>query len=47
MECHSKLGERAQAMRVYQRFAERLNKELDAEPDEETTKIFERIRSGA
>jgi predicted ATPase/DNA-binding SARP family transcriptional activator len=46
MECHSKLGERAQAMRVYQRFADRLAKELDAEPDEETTEIFERIRSG-
>jgi DNA-binding SARP family transcriptional activator len=46
MECHSKLGERAQAMRVYQRFADRLAKELDAEPDEETTETFERIRSG-
>jgi predicted ATPase/DNA-binding SARP family transcriptional activator len=46
MECHVKLGERAQAMRVYQRFAERLAKELDAEPDEETTEIFDRIRSG-
>jgi predicted ATPase/DNA-binding SARP family transcriptional activator len=47
MECHAKLGERAQAMRVYQRFAERLAKELDAEPDDETTEIFERLRSGA
>jgi LuxR family maltose regulon positive regulatory protein len=46
MECHAKLGERAQAMRVYQRFADRLAKELDAEPDDETTEIFERIRSG-
>ena len=46
MECHSKLGERAQAMRVYQRFADRLAKELDAEPDAETTEAFERIRSG-
>ena len=46
MECHAKLGERTQAMRVYQRFAERLAKELDAEPDAETTEVFERIRSG-
>ena len=46
MECHVRLGERAQAMRVYQRFAERLMKELDAEPDEETTELFERIRGG-
>jgi DNA-binding SARP family transcriptional activator len=47
MECHAKLGERAQAMRVYQRFVDRLAKELDAEPEAETTEIFERIRSGA
>jgi len=33
-------------MRVYQRFAERLAKELDAKPDDETTELFERIRSG-
>jgi DNA-binding SARP family transcriptional activator len=46
MECQVRLGERAQAMRVYQRFAERLAKELDAEPDEETTDLFERIRGG-
>jgi DNA-binding SARP family transcriptional activator len=46
MECHVELGERAQALRVYQRFAERLMKELDAEPDDETTELFERIRAG-
>ena len=46
MECHVELGERAQALRVYQRFAERLMKELDAEPDDETTELFERIRGG-
>jgi predicted ATPase/DNA-binding SARP family transcriptional activator len=46
MECHVELGERAQALRVYQRFAERLMKELDAEPDDETTELFERIKGG-
>jgi DNA-binding SARP family transcriptional activator len=46
MECHVELGERAQALRVYQRFAERLMKELDAEPDDETSELFERIRAG-
>jgi hypothetical protein len=46
MECHVKLGERAQAMRVYQRFVDRLAKELDAEPDQETIDLFDRIRAG-
>ena len=45
MECHVRLGERAQAMRDYQRFAERLAKELDAEPDDETMELFERIKN--
>jgi DNA-binding SARP family transcriptional activator len=46
MDCHARLGERAQAIRVYQRFAERLAKELDAEPAAETTALLERIRAG-
>jgi len=46
MSCHVELGERAQALRVYQRFAERLMKELDAEPDEATTELFDQIRAG-
>jgi DNA-binding SARP family transcriptional activator len=46
MECHVKLSERAQAMRVYQRFVERLAKELDADPDQDTTELFDRIRAG-
>jgi DNA-binding SARP family transcriptional activator len=46
MECHVKLGERAQAMRVHHRFVERLAKELDAEPDQDTTELFDRIRAG-
>ena len=46
MLCHARLGERAQALRLYQRFAERLRTELDAEPDEETTELYERVRRG-
>lgn len=40
-------GERSQAMRVYQRFSERLRAELDAEPDRETKRLFERLQDGA
>jgi DNA-binding SARP family transcriptional activator len=47
MTCHAKVGERAQALRLYQRFAERLAKELEAEPDEETTELAEGIQRGA
>ncbi len=39
-------GERAPALRLYQRFAERLQKELEAEPDEETTELFRRLQAG-
>jgi two-component SAPR family response regulator len=39
-------GERAPALRLYQRFAERLQKELEAEPDEETTELFQRLQAG-
>lgn len=46
MRCYAKVGERAQALRLYQRFAERLRKELDAEPDEETQELLEEIRGG-
>ena len=37
-------GERSQAFRAYQRFAERLRKELDAEPEEETTELLEALQ---
>jgi DNA-binding SARP family transcriptional activator len=37
-------GERSQALRAYRRFAERLRQELDAEPDDETTRYFERLQ---
>jgi predicted ATPase/DNA-binding SARP family transcriptional activator len=47
MRCYAKAGERAQALRLYQRFSERLRKELDAEPDEETVEIYEEIKKGS
>ncbi|HKW11459.1 MAG TPA: bacterial transcriptional activator domain-containing protein [Gemmatimonadaceae bacterium] len=37
-------GERSQALRAYQRFAERLRTELDAEPDEQTMRLMERLQ---
>ena len=46
MQCYRNVGERAQALRLYQRFAERLRKELDAEPDDETQELHEAIKSG-
>jgi len=47
MRCHGALGERAQALRVYRRFADRLREELDAEPDRETVRLSERLQQGA
>jgi predicted ATPase/DNA-binding SARP family transcriptional activator len=46
MRCYAKAGERSQALRLYQRFAERLRKELDAEPEEETQELLEEIKAG-
>jgi DNA-binding SARP family transcriptional activator len=46
MTCHARAGERAQALRLYQRFADRLRRELEAEPDEETTELYERVQQG-
>ena len=46
MRCHAALGERAQALRVYRRFADRLREELDAEPDRETIRLSERLQQG-
>lgn len=40
-------GERAPALRLYQKFRERLQLELEADPDEETTELFQRIQHGA
>ncbi|HEX6535840.1 MAG TPA: BTAD domain-containing putative transcriptional regulator [Gemmatimonadaceae bacterium] len=47
MRCHIRLGERAQALQLYQRFAERLRAELDAEPDGETVELYERAQRGS
>jgi predicted ATPase/DNA-binding SARP family transcriptional activator len=47
MLCHARLGDRAAAMRLYQRFSDRMRTELDAEPSKEMTELFERVqRSG-
>jgi len=46
MRCYAKAGERAQALRLYQRFSEKLRKELDAEPEEETQELLDEIKGG-
>ena len=47
MRCHAGLGERSQALRVYRRFADRLQQELEATPSGETVRLFERLQQGA
>jgi predicted ATPase/DNA-binding SARP family transcriptional activator len=44
MRCLADAGERSQALRAYRQFAERLRRELDADPEEETTRLFEELR---
>jgi DNA-binding SARP family transcriptional activator len=44
MRALAEAGERSQALRAYQRFAERLRKELDAEPEDETTDLLEELQ---
>ena len=46
MRCHAGLGERSQALRVYRRFADRMRQELEAEPNGETTRLFEQLQQG-
>ena len=46
MRCYAKVGERSQALRLYQRFSDRLRKELDAEPEEETRELHDEIKAG-
>ena len=46
MRCHAAIGERAQALRVYQRFADKLREELDAEPDEDMMELLEQLQQG-
>ena len=47
MRALAEAGERSRAMRVYQRFADRLRAELEAEPDPETKRVLERLQDGA
>jgi predicted ATPase/DNA-binding SARP family transcriptional activator len=44
MRCYAQVGERSQALRLYQRFSERLRKELDAEPEDETRELYDEIK---
>jgi predicted ATPase/DNA-binding SARP family transcriptional activator len=46
MRCYAKVGDRSQALKLYQRFSDRLRKELDADPEEETRDLFEELRLG-
>lgn len=47
MRAQAALGERAQALRVYKRYVDRLRTELDAEPGEETVALSEQLQQGA
>ena len=47
MTCYARGGQRAEAIRQYERFALLLRDELDAAPDAETTALYERLRRGA
>jgi DNA-binding SARP family transcriptional activator len=44
MTCLSRAGERAAAMRAYERLASRLAAELDTVPERETTALYDRLR---
>jgi DNA-binding SARP family transcriptional activator len=46
MRCHAGLGERSQALRAYLQFADRLKRELEAEPGRETALLYERLQQG-
>jgi predicted ATPase/DNA-binding SARP family transcriptional activator len=46
MTCLARLGERAQALRVYRDLASRLWDELGTDPSVETTELFERLQAG-
>lgn len=46
MEAYARAGRRAEAMQHYRTFAETLQRELGADPDIETTRLFEDIRKG-
>ncbi len=44
MRCHVRLGERAQALRQYQICRSVLGTEFEAEPEEDTTRLYEAVR---
>jgi two-component SAPR family response regulator len=46
MQSHALLGERAQAIRFYQKFAIRMRSELEAEPGDEMTELYEQLKEG-
>jgi non-specific serine/threonine protein kinase len=45
MICLTRQGERSQALRLYKRLAEAVRRELDCEPEEETTDLYERLQN--
>jgi DNA-binding SARP family transcriptional activator len=47
MTCCARTGARADALRQYERLALLLRQELDAEPDAETTALYERLQHSA
>lgn len=47
MQSLALLGERAPAIRFYQKFAERLRVELEAEPGDEMTELYEHLKEGS
>lgn len=47
MRSLAEAGERSQALRAYRTFASRLREELDADPEEETTKLSEQLQTSA
>jgi DNA-binding SARP family transcriptional activator len=44
MLCRARMGQRAEALRHYERLVRLLAAELDAEPEEETTALYDRLR---
>ncbi len=47
MTAQARLGERAQAIRTYQKFAERMRRELEAEPGDELLELYEELKEGS
>lgn len=47
LRCHVVLGERAQGAKVYRTFADKLQRELESEPEPETVALFEQLSRGS